>query len=194
MAEDETSEATESVVVESLLADCHGPNLNGDAYTSGALAALAQQLRVMLAAHGPLPAYLNFTDRQVGQVTECHWQPEVGQLRATAQIDLSAVRHGFKHLPKTTDTPETPTLAVAVRTRYTQCSCCGKQLYSVSDLPCLDAHHVIGAAAVHALVSIGVVAHNAFDRPAAAETEEVEVKNQPDDWPYVEGHTGDGAT
>ena len=190
----EIDETTEVVMVEALLADCHGPNLNGDAYTLGALAALAQQLRVMLAAHGPLPAYLNFTDRQVGQVTECHWQPEVGQLRATAQIDLSAVRQGLKQLPRITDTPEAPALAVAVRTHYTQCSYCGKQLYSASDLPCLNAHHVIGAAAVHALVSIGVVVHNAFDRPAAAETEEVEVKNQPDDWPYVEAHTGDGTT
>lgn len=170
-----------------VLADCHGPNLNGDAYTPEALAQLQHSLRVLLAARGPLPVQLNFSERRVGWLDEVALAAEQGELRGTARIDLDEVHKAMPQLP---DTPE---LALAVRTDYTQCSDCGKPLYSTSDSPCAGAHHVIGAGAVAGVDGVSVVEHSAFSRPPEMDTAEVELQNQPDDWPYPERYTDDGS-
>lgn len=184
MTDDEKPPVT--VTVTAVLADCFGPNLNGDAYTPEALHAMHLQLRAQLAARGPLPVYLNFTERVVGQLLECEWLPDAGQLTGAAHVDLAAARRTLPQFP------ETPELALEVQTRYSQCSHCGKLLYSLSDIPCAGAHHVIGVNAIQQVVSVGVVEHGAFTREPGEPTVEVEAQNQPDDWPYPEAHTDDG--
>lgn len=179
--------ADEPTKLTAVLVDCRGPNLNGDAYTPEAVQALHQLLRAKLAAHGPLPVHLNFTERVAGQLLSCDLQ-DVGQLVCEARLDLAVARQAAPQLP------ETPALALVVETRYSQCSHCGKLLYSLSDKPCAGGHHVIGANALQGVVSVGLVERSAFAREPGEPTREIEIQNQPDDWPYPETHTDDGTT
>jgi hypothetical protein len=151
------------VELEVVLADSCGPNLNQDAYTQEGLEQLAAAAQHHIDTGMPLPVSLNFGPTLVGQVQQVWFDLDTLQLRARVRVDAPRVEAAFK--------THVPVGAMAVHTRYTMCSHCGKQLYSALEAPCPGAHHVVEAAALVAdTVSFGLVEHSAFDRPPGEPT------------------------
>jgi hypothetical protein len=152
--------------LEVVLADCLGPNLNHDAYTQESLQQLAEATTQRIVAHEDVPVAINFGGPAIGTVQECWFDADTHQLRARIRARATPVGDAFKLHP--------PMGALAVQTRYTTCSDCGKILLSALETPCPGAHHVIGAAALDATsVSYSLVAHSAFARPPGEPTVEL---------------------